>query len=73
MRRRERVLAPAGPIDLPERRLRGMARDPADQLLRNQSVGSTCSAAASGPRLAAVIWIRMSSGAALAYSTKTSK
>ena len=35
---------------------------PHDQVLRNQSVGSTCSGAASGPRLATVIRIRMSSG-----------
>jgi len=45
----------------------------AAQSFRNQSVGSRCSSAASGPRLAAVIRTRMSSGAALAYSTKTSK
>ena len=46
---------------------------PQDQVLRNQSVGSTCSVAASGPRLWTVIWIRMSSGDAFAYSTNTSK
>ena len=44
-----------------------------DQVLRNHSVGSTCSVAASGPRLCTVIRIRMSSGDALAYSTNTSK
>ena len=38
---------------------------PHDQVLRNQSVGSRCSGAGSGPRLVAVIWIRMSSGAGL--------
>ena len=40
-----------------------------DQVLRNQSVGSRCSTAGSGPRLAAVIAISMSFGPALAYST----
>ena len=44
-----------------------------DHSLRNHSVGRTCSSAASGPRLWTVIWIRMSSGDALAYSTNTSK
>ncbi len=44
-----------------------------DQVLRAQSCGSTCSRAASGPRFSTVIRIRMSSGAALAYSTVTSK
>src|SRR4029450_8175848 len=39
-----------------------------DQVLRNQIVGRTWSGAGSGPRLWAVIWMRMSSGAALAYS-----
>ncbi len=43
------------------------------QSLRNQSVGSRCSSAASGPRLVAVIRIRRSCGPSLAYSTKTSK
>ena len=38
-----------------------------------QSCGRTCSAAASGPRFSTVTRIRMSSGAALAYSTVTSK
>ena len=46
---------------------------PQDQVLRNQSVGSSAEAAASGPRLMASIRIRMSSAPALAYSTKTSK
>ena len=46
---------------------------PHDQVLRNQSVGSRCSVAVSGPRLAIVRRIRMSFGAALAYSAKTSK
>ena len=44
-----------------------------DQVLRNHSVGSTCSGAASGPRLATVMRTSTSSGAAFAYSTKTSK
>ena len=35
------------------------------QVLRNHRVGSTCSAAVSGPRLHTLIWIRMSSGAGL--------
>ena len=48
-------------------------RQPHDQVLRNQRVGSRCSVAASGPRLAAVTRIRMSFGDDLAYSTKTSK
>ena len=39
-----------------------------DQVLRNQSVGSTWIAAASGPRLCTVIRINMSSGAAFAYA-----
>ena len=46
---------------------------PHDHVLRNQSVGSTWSAAGSGPRLATVSRTRMSSGEALAYSTNTSK
>ena len=44
-----------------------------DQVLRNHKVGSTCSRAASGPRLWMLIRISTSSGAALAYSTTTSK
>jgi hypothetical protein len=44
-----------------------------DHVLRNHSVGSTRSVAAAGPRFATVISIRMSSGAAFAYSTNTSK
>ena len=44
-----------------------------DQVFRNQSVGSTWSRAASGPRLWTVTRIRMSSGPSLAYSRKTSK
>ena len=48
-------------------------RQPQDQVLRNQRVGSRWSVADSGPRLAAAIRIRMSLGDALAYSTKTSK
>ena len=44
-----------------------------DQSFLNHSVGSRCSVAASGPRLAALTRIRMSSGAAFAYSTNTSK
>jgi len=43
------------------------------QSFRNHSVGRRCSSAASGPRLAAVIFTRMSSGPALAHSTKMSK
>ncbi len=43
------------------------------QVFRNQSVGSTWSVAGSGPRLAAVMRTSTSSGAAFAYSTKTSK
>ena len=44
-----------------------------DQSLRNHSVGSRCRSAASGPRLVAEIFTRMSSAAPLAYSTNTSK
>ena len=43
------------------------------QVLRNHSVGSTCNSAGSGPRFTTLIWISMSSGPCLAYSTKTSK
>src|SRR4029453_7831499 len=46
---------------------------PQDHWLRNQVVGNKGSAAASGPRLATVIRIRMSLGDAFAYSAKTSK
>ena len=46
---------------------------PSDHVLRNQTVGSRRSVAASGPRLCTVIRVRMSSGPALAYSTTTSK
>ena len=43
-----------------------------DQVLRNQSCGSRCSGAASGPRFSTVTRSSRSSGAALAYSTVTS-
>jgi hypothetical protein len=43
------------------------------QVLRNHRVGSTARLAVFGPRLATLIRIRMSVGAAFAYSTKTSK
>ena len=43
-----------------------------DQVLRDQSCGSSQSVAGSGPRLTARSRIRMSSGPALAYSTNTS-
>src|SRR4051812_42144623 len=43
-----------------------------DQVLRYHSVGRTCRTAETSPRLQSVIWTRMSSGPALAYSTKTS-
>src|SRR5215471_915768 len=43
------------------------------QILRNHRVGRTCNAAGAGPRLHTLIWMRMSSGACLAYSTNTSK
>jgi len=43
------------------------------QLLRNQSVGNRWSGAASGPRLATVRRIKISSGEAFAYSAVTSK
>ena len=46
---------------------------PRSSVLRNQIVGSRVSGAGSGPRLATLILIRMSSTSALAYSTKTSK
>src|SRR5262249_33469547 len=46
---------------------------PLDHVLRNHSVGSTCSVAACGPRFATVISTRMSSGEPFAYSTNTSK
>ncbi len=54
------------------RRGRG-APSPQLHVFRNQSVGRTWSDAASFPRFATVIRIRMSSGPAFAYSTKTSK
>ena len=44
-----------------------------DHVLRNHRVGSTWSGASSGPRLWTVIRHTRSSGAALAYSTSTSK
>src|SRR5262245_40342724 len=44
-----------------------------DQVLRNQSVGSTWSVAAFGPRFQALILMRSSSGPDLAYSTTMSK
>ncbi len=44
-----------------------------DHVLRAQSCGSRVRSAASGPRLVAVTRIRMSSGAALAYSIATSQ
>ena len=44
-----------------------------DQVFRNQSVGSTVSGAASGPRLSTVTRTRTSFGLAFAYSTSTSK
>ena len=44
-----------------------------DQVLRNHSVGRTWSVAAVGPRFVTPMRIRMSSGAAFAYSTTTSK
>ena len=47
--------------------------DPSCHVLRNQSVGSRCSVAASGPRLCAVTRISRSSWSAFAYSTSTSK
>ena len=43
------------------------------QVLRNQSVGSRATDAASGPRLTMVMRIRISSTSFLAYSAKTSK
>src|SRR5688572_7780042 len=46
---------------------------PQDHVLRNQSVGSRCSGARSGPRLVTVSLIRTSFGERFAYSTKTSK
>ena len=49
------------------------ASPPHDHVFRNPSVGSTWISAGSGPRLQTVIWIRMSSGSTLAYSTNTSK
>ena len=56
------------------RAIRGFAPPPRhDHVLRNHSVGSTCSGAASGPRLHTLIRTRMSSGDAFAYSTNTSK
>ena len=51
----------------------GRRRRPQDHVFRNHSVGSRCSAARSGPRLYAVMRTSKSSGAAFAYSTKTSK
>src|SRR5215510_2249465 len=40
---------------------------------RSQTVGRRCTVEAADPRLQTVIWMRISSGEALAYSTKTSK
>ena len=71
-----RALVPAAALTCLRFGFSGDRLDPAiqdAQSLRNQSVGSRCSSAASGPRLNAVILTRMSSGLALAYSTKTSK
>jgi hypothetical protein len=44
-----------------------------DQVLRNQIVGSKCSAASSGPRFSAVTRMHISSASNLAYSTVISK
>src|ERR1700732_2467768 len=46
---------------------------PHDHVLRNQIDGKIFSDAYSGPRLIAVILMRMSSTSAFAYSTNTSK
>ena len=46
---------------------------PHAHVFRNQTVGSRWIGAGPGPRLVAVTRIRMSSGAAFAYSTVTSK
>ena len=54
-------------------RLGRFGRSRQDHSLRNHSVGRRCNSARSGPRFSTVIWIRMSSGDFLAYSTKTSK
>ena len=48
-------------------------RPPQVHVFLNQIVGSTRIAAASGPRLATVIFISRSSESTLAYSTNTSK
>ena len=60
-----------GRLDAGEPRLRAAVAH--DHVLRNHSVGSTCSAASRGERLCTVMRHRMSSGPALAYSTSTSK
>ncbi len=51
----------------------GSVERPQDQVFRSQSVGSTCSGAAAGPRLSARIRTKRSSASSFAYSTVTSK
>ena len=64
----------AHPLNVAVDAQRGSSPPPAqDQVCRNQSVGSTCSRASSGPRLCTVTCMRRSSGESFAYSTKTSK
>ena len=58
----------------PARVSRGLGRSPPqDHVLRNHSVGSTCTLASRDDRLCTVMRHMMSSGAAFAYSTSTSK
>jgi len=65
---------PAGPSSaFSAGRAGSVVSDMDDQMLRNHSVGRMWSGAASGPRLTAVMRMRMSSAEALAYSTNTSK
>ena len=61
LRMRRRDHAVAGP-----RRSTGRGASPCDDhTRRNQSVGSTCTVASSGPRFSTVIWMRTSSGGRL--------
>ena len=70
---RDSARSPGWARDAPHAARAAGFESPQDQVLRNQTVGSRRMLAASGPRFATVILIRMSSVSALAYSTNTSK
>ena len=66
--------APVEPDDWGERNSTGFSVIfPQAHRLRNHTLGSKCSGAASGLQLVTVMRTRMSFTSALAYSTKTSK